>query len=365
MVTKKNIGIICGGKSPEHEVSLLSARNIFQNFDRKKFNVFLIYLDKEKGWYYLPDVRWIEKNKLLAIEPTLLRNKINISLDNKPSLYYKKAEIEICIEIDVAFPIIHGIGGEDGALQGLLEMLEIPFVGAATGPSFLSMDKSFSKIVADYHDIPTAPYLIVRENPNLGFPEILGQKGKEMIENFGYPLFVKPCGQGSSIGVSKVEAYEGLARAIKDAFQYDHKILIEKGIAGREIEIALLGNDDIKASAIGEIRSVDNFYSYDRKYLVDDEAELLIPADLAEDDVMRIQEFARKIYRVFEIKGMARIDMFFTKNGQCYFNEINTLPGFTGISMYPKLWDYSKIYNAQLLEELVRLALELAQQKKK
>lgn len=332
--------VICGGMSCEHEVSIQSARSIIKNLDKSKYNITLVCIDKKGVWY------WIDDTESIFNYPdykTIPSNK----LGNVASLQFSKPAT-ICSEnkkIDVAFPILHGYLGEDGSIQGLLKVAGIPFVGADVLSSAMCMDKHITKTIAKSHNIPIAKYTYLKKDSHIDF------------DSLNYPVFVKPNNAGSSVGISKVKSKNDLKKAVDLAFKYDSSVLIEECIEGQECEIALLGNEDVKASSVGEIIPRGHeFYSYEAKYLDKQGAELIIPADISSETENKIKQMAIKVYKLLNCRGMARVDFFAKKNGDVVFNEINTIPGFTSISMYPSLWLHSGIKYNQLLDKLIELA---------
>lgn len=333
---KIKLGIIYGGISTEHEVSKVSAKSILENLKKEKYEVYEIYINKEG--------KWLNKdNKIIENVFAYLKN------------------------LDVVFPVLHGIGGEDGTIQGLFEMLKIPYVGVGVLGSAVGMDKVYSKIVFEKAKIPQAKYVYIRKNQNLftyvseDFEEWqlpLEDICKKIEQKIKFPMFVKPSNSGSSVGINKASNLDELKEDIIYAANFDTKILVEENINGREIECAVLGNSNPKASPIGEILPADEFYSYDAKYK-NSNSKTEIPAKIEKDIVDEVRKLAVKAYKALDCKGLSRVD-FFVERGtnKIYINEINTLPGFTSISMYPKLWEYSGLKYSDLLDELIKLALE-------
>ncbi|GGA84926.1 D-alanine--D-alanine ligase [Ornithinibacillus halotolerans] len=350
---KKKVGIIFGGKSAEHEVSLQSAKNIVDAIDKDKYEVTLIGIAKDGKWHlndqssYLLNAenpRLISLNKSndnVAIVPGSASNQL-IHVENATSLE----------QLDVIFPIVHGTLGEDGSLQGMLRMANLPFVGPSVLGSSICMDKDIAKRLLHAAGINVAKGIVVKRSnkDKLSY--------KEISEKLGVPMFVKPANQGSSVGVSKVKTEEEFRVAIEEAFQYDHKVVIEENIVGREIECAVLGNDDPIASIPGEVLPNTDFYSYESKYIDEKGAELAIPAELSEEQVKKVQQVAIEAFKTLECEGLARVDFFLTNENKLYVNEVNTLPGFTKISMYPKLWEISGIPYTELISKLIDLAVE-------
>lgn len=351
---KRKLGLVFGGRSGEHEVSLLSARSIAQALDRKKFDLTLLAVDKSGNWY-LAD----EKNYLVNEEdPKTIR--LNLSRDQMISVtpFNRSNKMVRCSDgkdmgrLDVVFPIIHGTFGEDGSIQGFFSVLNIPCVGADVLGSAVGMNKLIAKKLLLEEGIRVADYLYARTTDNL--EEVL----IEAEEKLGYPVFVKPVCSGSSVGVSKAGNAEELKESIRQALKFDEGVLLEETITGREIECAILGNEELLASGVGEIIPKHDFYSYEAKYIDSEGARLVIPADINEEIVEQVREMAVRTYRGLFCSGMARVDMFLTENNQLVLNEINTLPGFTKISMYSKLMNLSGVTFSSLIEKLVDLAVE-------
>ena len=352
MNRKLRVGVIFGGKSAEHEVSLQSAKNIVEAMDKDKYEVVLIGIDKKGRWYLNEESRFL----LNENDPKLIRLG---STDEELGLIPGETDQLINVskqqrigEIDVIFPILHGPFGEDGTMQGLLKLSNIPFVGASILGSAVGMDKDVMKRLLRDAGIPIADFLVFNQHSidDINFEQV--------TEKLGLPLFIKPANLGSSVGISKVEKEKDFLKATQMAFQYDHKIIIEEYIAGREIECSVLGNENPMASLPGEIIPQHDFYSYEAKYIDEKGAALEIPAKLPDDLIRKIQECAVKTFKVLCCEGMARIDFFLTNDNNIVVNEINTIPGFTKISMYPKLWEVSGIPYKELIDRLIKLALE-------
>ncbi|WDZ51361.1 D-alanine--D-alanine ligase [Acinetobacter vivianii] len=349
---KKNVGIIFGGKSTEHEVSLQSAKNIVDAINKDKFNVTLIGIDKNGIWHLNESTHFL----LNSDNPSLIslhqsgRNIAFIPGKNEEQII--EFQEKTLSQLDVIFPIVHGTLGEDGSLQGLLKMVNLPFVGSQVLSSAMCMDKDITKRLLRDAGLNITPFikLAKKNRKNISF-EIASSQ-------LGCPLFVKPANQGSSVGVNKVTSPEEFEAALETAFTYDNKILIEQGIDGREIECAVIGNDEPSASVCGEIELEDSFYSYDTKYINDKGATVTIPANIPDEISEKIREISIKAYEVLECTGLARVDVFLTKNGEIFINEINTLPGFTNISMFPKLWEVSGLNYSDLITRLIELAIE-------
>lgn len=349
---KINVGILFGGKSTEHEVSLQSAKNIIEAIDQEKYDVTLIGIDK-KGRWYLNDESQFLLNGDNPRQIALNKMVTNVALvpgsqGQQLVCTYDKSPIEA---IDVIFPVLHGPYGEDGTVQGLLKLANIPFVGAGVLGSAIGMDKDVAKRILRDAGIPIAKFLVYYswEQERINFAAAVAE--------LGLPLFVKPANAGSSVGVSKVKNEAEFINAIKTAFEFDNKVLIEESVVGREIECAVLGNEQPIASAVGEIIAQQEFYSYEAKYLDENGAILEIPAKISADTVKEVQKVAVRTFQVLCCEGMARVDFFLTEDNRLVVNEINTIPGFTKISMYPKLWQISGIPYRELIDRLIQLAL--------
>jgi len=344
----KTIGIICGGRSAEHEVSLISAQNVLKELPADLYQSVVIGIDKQGEWWLYPDINaFVNPTDLKRIGLAPGAQKITLELQGKIIALSDGQELA---KVDVVFPVLHGSYGEDGTMQGLLRMLDIPFVGPDVLASAACMDKDITKKLLAAHNLPIVPYRIAYTE-------------KEALENFntyvndlGLPFFIKPANQGSSVGIHKVKDETSFKSAVRDAFSFDKKILIEKYIAGREIECAVLGNEEPRASVLGEIIPQHEFYSYEAKYLDDQGAILVAPADIEITLMKKIQSFAIKAFQALGCEGMSRVDFFITGE-EIYINEINTIPGFTKISMYPRLWQLSGLEYPKLLQKLIELAL--------
>ncbi|MFH0924469.1 MAG: D-alanine--D-alanine ligase family protein [bacterium] len=353
MKGKLTIGVVFGGVSTEHEISLISARSIIEAIDKKKYDIIPIWITKQGKWLiYEGDFKdGLKEESGIGV---------CLSLDPTQKGLFKLGEKGCCnshVGIDVFFPVLHGLNGEDGTVQGLFEVVDTPFVGCGILASGLGIDKYYMKVVFEHDNLPVVDYLLVKGHER---KDNRDQKKiyKKVEETIGYPCFIKPACFGSSIGISKVYSDEQLMGGIKDALVYDNKVLIEKYIDGREMECSVLGNEEPMASLPGEIVPCNDFYDYKAKY-VDNSSKLIIPADLEKEDVNVIQELAIKAFRAIDGKGMARVDFFLSKNDKkIYINEINTIPGFTNISMYPKLWEASGIGYSELIDRLITLAIE-------
>ncbi|MYC82166.1 MAG: D-alanine--D-alanine ligase [Acidobacteria bacterium] len=352
---KITVGLLFGGKSGEHEVSLRSAASILSAIDRAKYDVIPIGITKEGGWRADPGFLEGEFTKILqqgtpvVLPAEATRSGQLIQVDTPGPQEGRRTSI------DVIFPVLHGPFGEDGTIQGLLELSNIPYVGAGVLGSAVAMDKDVMKRLFLQAGLPTAPFLSFRWEHWRNRARELEQ---EAAVKLGYPCFVKPANLGSSIGISKAEGAEELYEALALAGEFDEKVIVEKALDAREIECSVLGNTDPQASLPGEIIPRTGFYDYQAKYL-DDSAELVVPAPLRPDQVEKIQELALRSFLVLECQGMARVDFFLERTTEdIYVNEINTIPGFTSISMYPKLWQASGLPYSELIDRLIQLALE-------
>ena len=350
---KLNVCILFGGISPEHAVSLRSAESVLNHIDKENYYIFPVGITKAGRWIYfggtdysmLPAGTWIDcpGNCPAAISPVRGQGLLRFEGDTVTTT-----------PIDVVFPVLHGENGEDGAMQGLLQMAGIPYVGPHVASSAVAMDKTLTKLVIDKEGIPQAAWELVRASELEGKMDSIVAA---LEARFSYPMFVKPAGTGSSVGVSKAGNREKLKAALTAAAQFDSKILVEEFIKGREIEVAVLGNHEPVASVCGEIDSGAEFYDYDAKYITDT-STAYIPARISEDLQERIRQAAVRVCKAVGCQGLSRVDFFATEDERLVFNEINTIPGFTSISMYPKLFEASGMAYSELIDELLKLALE-------
>ncbi|MDR3247423.1 MAG: D-alanine--D-alanine ligase [Treponema sp.] len=362
MSKKINVGIIFGGKSAEHEVSLQSAKNVYDAIDRTRYNPVLIGIDKSGRWLLNEGSRFL----LNADNPKEIR--LNDSGDQVALVPRSKGAISLLKAgtagatadgppvLDVVFPILHGPFGEDGTVQGLLKLADLPFVGAGVLGSAVGMDKDVMKRLLRDAGIPIGKFLALHSHERV-------PPYREVTDLLGAPVFIKPANMGSSVGICKVHNEEEYQSAIAEAFRYDRKIVIEEFIKGRELECAVLGNEEVIASVPGEVISRHEFYSYDAKYLDENGAALIIPAELDEATKTRIRELAISTFKTLCCEGLSRVDFFLraddtgNSNTAVIVNEINTMPGFTKISMYPKLWEASGISYTELISRLIELAI--------
>jgi D-alanine-D-alanine ligase len=345
-----------GGRSGEHEVSLMSARSVLAALDPEKYIVTQIGIDHDGAWLVGEGVL----EAMLAGQYNRLAPATILPDPTRPGLYrlvsqFQSEVLELVARLDVIFPVLHGTFGEDGTVQGLFEVAELAYVGAGVLGSSLGMDKAVFKDVMRANNIPVVESITVtRQNVKENMEQILDRS--EALAP--YPLFVKPVNLGSSVGVSKCRNRSDLLEGLMEAARFDRRVLVERGVNGREIEVSVLGNDDPIASVPGEVVPAADFYSYEAKYH-DDRSQLLIPAPLPEDTVQRAQDYAVRSFKVIDAAGMARVDFLLDKDsGELFLNETNTLPGFTQISMYPKLWAASGIAYPELVDRLIALALE-------
>jgi D-alanine-D-alanine ligase len=350
MKNKLRVAILFGGRSAEHEVSLISARNIVAAMDKKKYEIIAIGIDKQGHWFYDEGARLLLDHTKKQVMPVADAQLTAIVPGAGESSLVRRAGHGLG-RVDVVFPVLHGPFGEDGTVQGLLKVANMPFVGASVLGSALGMDKDVMKRLLRDASIPIGRFHVY----DRGAAEQI--KFSSIKRALGQPFFVKPANLGSSVGISKVYNPADLAAAIKKALRFDNKILIEEFIQGREIECSVLGNDDPVASLPGEIVTGHDFYSYDAKYIDDQGARLEIPAKLPHAVVKNIQKMAIRAYKALCCEGMARVDFFVEANGKVLVNEINTIPGFTAISMYPKMWEATGIRYAKLIDRLIQLAL--------
>jgi len=362
-VKKIRVGLIFGGKSGEHEVSFCSASSIIKAIDKDKYTVVPIGITKEGRWISPQDSELaLQSGRIEGKSTVILLNdpsgRALVRIDNNQRLD-KSSTLE---KIDVIFPVLHGPYGEDGTVQGLLELADIPYVGAGVAASAISMNKDLMKTIFKQRDLPILKWMTIKRKE--------WQKDKEKIlslvqDDFEYPLFVKPTNLGSSIGITKVHKKEELEKAIDLASSYDRKILIEEGLEEvREIECSVLGNDEPQVSVVGEVKPAGEFYDYDSKY-IDKETQLIVPTDLPDGVSRKVQEIALNAFKAVDAAGMARVDFFVSKKeNKIYLSEINTIPGFTSSSMYPRLWEASGISYPELIDRLIQLALERHQDKK-
>ncbi len=337
---KKKVAVVFGGRSTEHDVSRVSAYSIIKNIDKTLFDVIMIGITKKGEW--LPYTGNVEA----------LLDGSWVDFANPTGHICLEKGIAALEESDVILPVLHGQNGEDGTVQGLFELLDIPYVGCGILASAAGMDKAYTKIILKDAGIPQCRHIvayrhILKKNPE-AYTDVVAEK-------IGYPCFIKPSNSGSSVGVFKVKTPEELSKALMEAQEFDRKVLIEEFVDGREIECAILGNIDAKAATPGEIKPSKEFYDYEDKYIKGSSVSC-IPADIPQEKAEQIKEYALKAFAALDCSGLARVDFFLKKNGTILLNEINTLPGFTDISMYSKMWTSEGLSYTNLLTELINLA---------
>jgi len=353
MSDKKRVAVVFGGQSSEHEVSRVSAEAVIRNIDTEKFDVAMIGITKDGRWLpYKGPVGLIGTGEWQSLaESSQASDRALLTAGTAIAEVQKDDK-----KIDVVFPVLHGCNGEDGTIQGLLELAGIPYVGSGVLGSALGMDKAYAKIIFEKAGIPQGKYLVYeRKQVSKEFKKI----ADEVERTLSYPCFVKPSNAGSSIGVSKVHNVSELEAALQLAARYDRRILVEEFIDGHEIECAVLGNDDPVASTVGEVIPCNEFYDYEAKYMSGDSSEIIIPANLPNEVIEKIRDYSIKAFKALDCAGLSRVDFFVRKEtNEIFINEINTMPGFTPISMYSKLWAASGLPYSKLIEKLIMLALE-------
>ncbi len=373
MTKRIRVGLIFGGKSGEHEISLASAQSVVNAINKDKYNIVLIGITKEGRWVLGEH----SLKQLIAASPSPLLNNghsnghkngiktaTTDAKDLVPNSNLGLTPVSPLESIDVAFPLLHGPFGEDGTVQGLLELADIPYVGAGVAASAVSMDKALMKAVFRAHGLPTVDWMVILRREWESRPE---ETIRRIEDTFGYPCFIKPANLGSSVGVSKAHDWDELAQALASAAQYDRKLLAERAAKNvREIECSVLGNDDPVASLPGEVIARREYYDYSAKYAADSGTELVVPADLSPDVAKTIQDLAVRAFRAVDACGMARVDFFVDRvTNQALVSEINTIPGFTAVSMYPKMWEVSGLTYSALIDRLIQLGLDRYADKKK
>lgn len=350
---KKRIGLLYGGKSAEHEVSLSTAKAVTQALDFNDYDVTPIFITLNGEWRVGPQLT----------EPAQSIEQLQFESNSAQADNNIKAFIEahMANPFDVIFPLLHGTNGEDGTVQGFLEVLNVPYVGNGVIGSAAGMDKVVMKQLFEMAGLPQVPYVyFIRSEWEQKSAELT----KQCEETLGYPMFIKPANLGSSVGISKASNAKELEKAVQFAMQYDRKIVVEQGIIAREIELGVLGNDDPQVSVAGEIKPMTEFYDYDSKYK-DGSTALIIPVDLPEDVYADLVNMAKKAFKAIDGAGLVRSDFFVTANNEIYINEVNTMPGFTPVSMYPLLWQHTNLPYPQLIKKLIGLAIERHAEKQK
>ena len=347
---KKSVLLLFGGCSSEHDISLKSATTIINHIDKEKYEVHPVGITKEGKWLLytgknldFENNNW-QKNGLPAVlSPDAVQKSLLICKQD--------AAQQVTINIDVVFPVLHGKNGEDGTIQGLCQLAQIPYVGCGLLASAVSMDKAFTKIAVATKGVPQAKFVIVKKQEMTDEEKVT----KKIEEAFSYPYFIKPANAGSSVGISKAHNREELIGGLKEAMKHDKKVLVEETIVGREVETGVLGNTDIEVSGVGEILAAAEFYDFDAKYN-NAESKTVVDADLPVEVKEKIRGYAKDVFDAVEGKGLARVDFFVKENGEVIFNEINTLPGFTSISMYPMLFKAKGYELKELTTKLIELA---------
>lgn len=349
-MSKIKLAVVFGGMSTEHDVSIVSGTSVIRNLDETKYDIYPIYIGKTGYWY--------------IYTPTKRIYKVGDKIDNIESL---SNPIQYLSKMDCIFPVLHGLYGEDGTIQGLFELTKVPYVGCKVLASSISMDKVYTKIIFEKAGLDQAKYIYIRENNGKyihvdeNFNETicsLEQVTKIIEEKLKYPMFIKPSNSGSSVGINKAKNIEELEEAVIYATKFDKKILIEEGINGRELECAVLGNEEVEASCIGEVLSAEDFYSFDSKYK-NNESRTQIPAYIPKEISDKIRKNAIKAFKAVNGSGLSRVDFFIeNETDRIIINEINTLPGFTNISMYPKLFEAVGIHYNELLDKIIELAMK-------
>ena len=361
MDRKIRVGVLFGGKSAEHEVALLSARNIIEALDKEKYDVTLIGIDKHGHWCLCDDAEYLlhredpKKVKMHGVRDTVSL----VPKESKPYLVSLTQKTD-AKPLDVIFPVLHGTYGEDGTVQGLLKLADIPFVGASVLGSAIGMDKDVMKRLLREAGIPTAKFRTIYRS------DVANLKFEEITRELGCPLFIKPANLGSSVGITKVKNEQDWDKALNLAFQYDNKVLVEEAVQGREIECGLLGNEHPIASLPGEVIVTKcEFHSYESKYFDDAGTQFIVPANLPQETIEKIQKLAIDTYKTLCCEGLARVDCFLTDTGDLKVIEINTIPGFTNLSAYPMLWKASGWDLPKIVDRLIELALERRLREKK
>ncbi|MFH1079692.1 MAG: D-alanine--D-alanine ligase family protein [Pseudomonadota bacterium] len=351
-MSRLNLGVIFGGRSAEHEISLISAKNIINAANKKKYNIYPIGINK-KGEF----LAYLGKDYILDCKDV---TKVRLNTNGVPVTFSFGQSRELIgivdknfkFKLDVVFPVLHGTYGEDGTIQGLFEIANIPYVGAGVSGSAIGIDKEIAKRILEKSGVNIAKFSVfnIYEQELISFSKLASQ--------LGLPFFVKPAKAGSSVGIYKIKDEKNFSEKVNDAFRFSSKVLFEEAIAGREIECSILGNDNPIASLPGEVIPNHEFYSYEAKYVIEDGAKFKIPVRLANKLIGTIQADCIKTYKLLNCEGMARVDGFLTENNEYVFNEINTIPGFTSISMFPKLWNVSGIHTDDLIDRLIQYAIE-------
>jgi len=347
-----HLAILCGGQTTEHNISIISAKNIAAGFDKKRYRIYVVYINHQGEWWLIDDVDAFIKETPPALCKAGHAMQVTLSFGDKNRPLQILGNPKKTFQIDCFFPVFHGPMGEDGTMQGLLELLQQPYIGPGVLGCALSMHKGVAKELMLLHDLPVVPWVEIRHH------ELRQINYETLAKEFGETLFIKPVHLGSSVGIHKVSNENEWQSAIEDAFRYDDSVLVETAIEGRELECAVLGNENPQASLPAEIITSHEFYTYDAKYIDPKGAETIAVADVPEDIQTQVREYAIQTFDVLRCVGMLRVDFFLQDDGQVFINEVNPIPGFTDISMYPKMWEASGLAYSELLNTLVRLALE-------
>ena len=362
MKKKLKVAVLFGGRSGEHQISLISAASVMDAMDRKKYEIIPIGISLGGKWIVSQDPMAILKSKRKRVNNATALLSLN---PREKRIFILKSQKEILkkeLKIDVVFPVLHGTYGEDGTIQGLLEMADIPYVGAGVMASAIGMDKGIMKSLFKQKGLPTPDFTIIKR---VDWKKDERNAIKVIEDKIGYPSFIKPTNLGSSVGISKATNRKGLKEALKSAFLYDRKIIVEKGIFCREVECSVLGNDDPIASVVAEIIPKKEFYDYEAKY-TDGMTDIVIPAPLPKRVSEKVRRLSIEAYKAIDCAGMARVDFFLEKTkNKLYVSEVNTIPGFTQLSCYPKLWEASGLSYKKLIDRLIELAIERYRDKKK
>lgn len=335
------LALICGGKSTEHEISLLSTQSILNHINRDHYQIHLIKINRDGFW------SMIAEDELAS---THMGSPVTLLLNEGKTWLVNTDTGQRLSPIDVVFPVLHGMNGEDGTIQGLLSLLNVPYVGCGVLASAACMDKDVTKRLLEKEGMATAPYCCAYHDHVPTYASLTAELGET--------LFIKPANLGSSVGVFKVKNEKEYREKIKAAFLYDHKLLIEKAIVGKEVECSVLGNQEVKTAVPGEIVTATDFYDFASKYVDKEASKTLIPADISSQQLEEVKNMASKAYRILGCEGLARVDFFVCPSGDVLINEINTMPGFTSISMYPAMWEASGLSYPELIDELIRLAFD-------
>ncbi|MBA4548681.1 D-alanine--D-alanine ligase [Thermoactinomyces intermedius] len=356
MEKKVRVAVLFGGRSGEHEVSLNSAASVIQAIDRNQYEVIPVWISHEGQWHFgekaIPAIAGLLEKEVCEQLQTHLPALVSKGSGTLPAFAPH--------EVDVVFPVLHGTYGEDGTIQGMLEMAQIPYVGAGVLASAVGMDKVLAKKVFEQEGLPQGKYVYFLKSE---LKKDIQRVIEKVEQELGYPCFVKPANLGSSVGISKAKDREALVEALQLAAQYDRKVIVEEYIPAHEVEVAVLGNDEPQASMPGEIVSSNEFYDYKAKY-IDGKSVMRIPAELPEETTGKVRQLAIQAYKAIDCSGLARVDFFIRKdNGRVLINEINTMPGFTPYSMYPKLWEHSGVSYPELISKLIELALQRYEEK--